>query len=339
MTPSAKCSAAVLALSLAVVAAKPIRTLPLNLATARAVRAVLALAAGSGASEQITWQSAAVRETLRNQRVGTWASTAYQAWIVHLATPPDVSVAAIEKLAGDAARVRPTVALWLGQAYLDQGYYQRALIIWTEIGAVQQLKALAEELEREGRLEDAVKAYTASLQGLREDIKVYLGLGRVLEQLGREDEALEVYRQALAALPRDYGVYLAVGEVYRGRRMFDEAQAWYNLAVRETGRTEWPYIASARAHEDQGALDQAVERLTWVIEHYPQNCQAWGRLGIVLWKQGIRDRAISALEEGTRLCPDTGWLVEALAQIRGATEGPEKSEGTGPAAPVPADED
>lgn len=290
----------------------------LNISALRVARAVFASSRlpGQLPSELSRQELEYARKLLADHRVTSSGATGLQALISHLADPPDVEVAILEELARTSGEIRPIVKLWLGDAYLEQREYQKALSVWAEIGAARQLLELGDELAAAGQWEEAVGAYEAGIERLGQDVRVYSGLGRALEQLGRQDDALEIYRRALTIAPRNYGVYVAIGNIYRDRGMFDEAQAWYDRAVQETGHVEWPYIASARVHEMQGALDLAEARLQAVLDENPGNCQAWGRMGRVLWKQSLYDEAITALEGAVGLCPQIPWLYQALGDAR-----------------------
>lgn len=257
------------------------------------------------------------RELLASQRVSSSGSIAYQALIAHLTLPPDLRVGILEDLVNISGEVRPVVKFWLGEAYLEQGDYLKALSLWDEIGAAQQLFELGDRLSEVGWWEEAVASYEASLESFSSDIQVYFKLGHSLEQLGRQEDALEIYARALTTAPRNYGVYIAIGNIYRDRGMFDEAQAWYDRAIQETGHWEWPYLASALAYVKQGALVLAEDRLQVVLQEYSGNCQAWGQMGQVLWQKGIYDKAIQALEEAVALCPyQFPWMHKSLGDVR-----------------------
>jgi tetratricopeptide (TPR) repeat protein len=236
--------------------------------------------------------------------------------VTHLIGPAETKIPYLETALDMAAQERPFVKLWLGEAYLEQGDYLKALSLWAEIGAAQQLLELGDWLSAAGRWEEATAAYQASLRSIGSDVRPYLKLGHALIQLGREDDALSIYERALAIDPGDYGVYVAIGDVYRDRKMFEEAQAWYDRAVQQTGNLEWPYIASAHAYEMEGSLDLAKSRLQIALKNSPSNCQAWGQMGVVLRQQRLYSEAILALEMAIRLCPEIPWLYQAIGDAK-----------------------
>ncbi|HEU4386181.1 MAG TPA: tetratricopeptide repeat protein [Blastocatellia bacterium] len=65
--------------------------------------------------------------------------------------------------------------------------------------------ALALELDKEGRQDDALKELQAVLERDPNYVAVYYQLGRLLAQAGRTDEAREIYRRGIgvAAAARD----------------------------------------------------------------------------------------------------------------------------------------
>ena len=293
-----------------------------NLAASRAARTILAVAPPEVDAGQFSgdWVEG-LRPLLPDVRFTSAGAISLRALVAYLAMPPSAAAQEIRQLIGTAGEVRPIVRLWLGSAYATQGTYEEAISLWSQVGAGWRLKVLGETLAAHGRWDLAAEAYTACLRTLRDDAAPYLGLGRALEELGRENDALVVYERAVARIPRNYGAYVAIGDIYRGWRMFDDAQAWYERGVGETGEREWTYIASARAYEMEGALDLALGRLEWVVEHHQSNCQGWARLGLVLLKLGLNERATEALEEGNTLCPGVHWLEEALEGAREVSGG------------------
>ena len=291
----------------------------LNMAAIHVARtAVVSAETSDQTRSDISGQELAyARELLAGHQVNSSGGIAYQALIAYLAAPPDAKASILENIVSTSGEeVRPFVKFWLGEAYLERGDYLKALSLWTEIGAAQRLLELGDRLSAAGRWTEAAQAYEASLRNLGSDVRVYWRLGHALQQLGRQDDALRVYERSLTVDPRNYAGYIAVGNVYRERGMFDEAQAWFDRAVQETGDLEWAYIASAKAYEMQGAYDLAEARLRAVLQEYPGNCEAWGQIGLVLWRQGIYDEAITALEKAAILCPQVPWMLQALGNAR-----------------------
>jgi tetratricopeptide (TPR) repeat protein len=136
-------------------------------------------------------------------------------------------------------------------------------------------------------------------------------MGNALYHSGRYEESLEWYSKVVTLDPHNYGAYVGIGNFYRDRGDFATAQAWYERAAR-TGNIEWPYLASSRAFEMQGDYAAARSRLEAVLQVNPSSCEAHGRLGILLWRQGDFPYAIQSLRRAVSLCPELHWGYQAL---------------------------
>jgi tetratricopeptide (TPR) repeat protein len=127
---------------------------------------------------------------------------------------------------------------------------------------LEEVFALAESCENEGRLAEAERWYAVAARIDRGDPVIPFNLGNVLDQQGRQDEAILAYQQALA---RD--------------RTFPDA--WYNLAA----------IA-----EDQNEPEQAVEYYREAVLASPDYAEAMFSLGRLLTDAHRFDEAVAVWE-------------------------------------------
>jgi tetratricopeptide (TPR) repeat protein len=134
---------------------------------------------------------------------------------------------------------------------------------------LEEVFALAESCENEGRLADAERWYEVAAKMDREDPVPPFNLGNVLDQQGRTNEAVLAYQQAIA---RD--------------RTFPDA--WYNLAA----------IAEDRHHPEQ-----AVQYYREAVLAWPDYAEALFSLGRLLSDAQRFDEALSVWEQYLRLNP------------------------------------
>jgi tetratricopeptide (TPR) repeat protein len=127
---------------------------------------------------------------------------------------------------------------------------------------LEEVFALAESCENEGRLADAERWYAVAARIDRGDPVIPFNLGNVLDQQGRPDEAILAYQQALA---RD--------------RTFPDA--WYNLAA----------IA-----EDRNEREQAVQYYREAVLAWPDYAEALFSLGRLLTDANRFDEAMGVWE-------------------------------------------
>ena len=69
-----------------------------------------------------------------------------------------------------------------------------------------ETNVVAEQLEEEGLLEEAIAVYTMNAEFHPESTGTWSGIGRIYEKMGRTEDALAAYEHALTIDPRAWGV-------------------------------------------------------------------------------------------------------------------------------------
>jgi len=208
------------------------------------------------------------------------------------------------------------------------------------------------ELEKDGRLEEALHHYKKSLEINPSFCLAHSNLGVALEETGRLDEAVKHYYEALRIKPDFAAAHYnlanflknqgrleeAVKHYYEALRIKpDFADAHYNLAIflKNQGRLEEAvkhYYEALRVKPNyadvhnslgialglQGRLEEAVKHYYEALKIEPNDAQAHNRLGIALAKQGSLREAMEHFSEALRIEPDYADahnnLGSALAQ-------------------------
>ncbi len=134
----------------------------------------------------------------------------------------------------------------------------------------EQLVALAVQVHRQGKWDEAETLYRRVLQERPRHVDALHFLGVLLHSRGRSDEAIRSIRAAVQENPRYVDARINLGNVYKESGRFAEAEAQYRLALK------------------------------WV----PENADAWNNLGAVLRVQKKLDESIDAYRSATELAPD-----------------------------------
>jgi len=218
-------------------------------------------------------------------------------------------------------------------------------------GSPQLLYNLGIVLERQGRIEDAVRQFRACLERDPRYVAAAYNLGRLLHKSGRFEEAAAAHRQALAADPRHVLSLVGLGEALRATGKVDEARRAYLSATEiDAGNAyAWNGLGATLAQGGRPAEAEAAFRRALALE--PQRPDIRTNLGWALLDQhkpveaeavfreamqarpdhlGTRDGLARALaetgrvkeardlfEETLRLAPDDRDAAEGLARLRG----------------------
>jgi len=147
--------------------------------------------------------------------------------------------------------------------------------------AAQRLIARGNRLERDGRLEDAMRHYRSAVEAAPRHAAAHLNLGAALEALGRATDASQAYEAALALDPSD-------------------AYANFNLG---------------RLHYTQGDLPRAVELLGKALQRKPDFPEALVVLSSVQEARGELEPALAYLQAALRLRPAYGGAQRNLGLL------------------------
>ncbi len=115
---------------------------------------------------------------------------------------------------------------------------EEAILRHTLPSARSELMRLkGEALTRSGRAEDAIQAYTESLQLNDTNAQSYKALGYLSLQSHAHEEAVTFFKKALAHNPDDANSLMGVGLVYRRLGLPDESLHWFETAIQKTETT------------------------------------------------------------------------------------------------------
>jgi type IV pilus biogenesis/stability protein PilW len=170
--------------------------------------------------------------------------------------------------------------------------------------AVVQSDIGAESL-RNGRYQDALKAYDEAISYDPELADAHLGRGLVLELgFGKLDEAEKEYRQAILLKPQFAEAHNNLGQLLARTGRLEEAVKEFDVATSIMMYRE-PWVArcnKGQALWRMGKKEEGIAELKACLNFQPKYCQGWRELGRVQLADGQAKDAVSSLEQYAKLC-------------------------------------
>ncbi|AWJ86466.1 hypothetical protein TSH58p_23520 (plasmid) [Azospirillum sp. TSH58] len=166
------------------------------------------------------------------------------------------------------------------------------------------LVALAARRHAEGRLAEAVTAYTDALRLDRRNPALLCGFGLVLRDLGQVEGAAQCFEAAFALDPDCVDAADSLGSLRAGQGRFAEAEACHRAAlVRSANRaTFWNNLANALSRQGRAAAALAAWQRAVLLD--PALPEGLSNLGGGLRDAERLDEAERAHRRALRLMPD-----------------------------------
>ncbi|MBI3554156.1 MAG: tetratricopeptide repeat protein [Elusimicrobia bacterium] len=216
-------------------------------------------------------------------------------------------------------------------------------------GSPAEAVAAAEALQRDGRHDAAVEAYSGALAGAPNDHSLYKKRAEAYRCQGRYDLALKDLLTVARLRPREAGALASVAEMRR--RLFDFrggrrdaraalaldarcAPAWVVLSEleRALGRCDeavraaskavdcdaswgWALIVRAKAKRQKGEFTAAIAD-TRLAEKAHEDAYAWGWRGEILRKAGKPKEALALLDRAVERQPSNAWFLALRGETR-----------------------
>jgi tetratricopeptide (TPR) repeat protein len=213
--------------------------------------------------------------------------------------------------------------------------------------------------ERDGRRDDARKAYRAAIEAAKGDYPeaylnlgvlernaddfaaarqaydkalelrprypaAWLDIGKLLEAQGKPAEAEEAYRKALAIEPRHANGQLYLGQLLADLKRWDEAERALRASLEAKPGNVAAQLSLGVVYARSGRLDQAVATYRRVLDANPRLVPALHDLALALEQQGKVAEARQALQQALEADPGHVGSLRELAQLElGARRLPE----------------
>lgn len=182
----------------------------------------------------------------------------------------------------------------------------------------QLLYNLGIVLERQGRLEDAMRQFRATLERDPGYVAAAYNLGRLLHRQGRFAEAAAAHRQALSADPRHVLSMVGLGEALRQLGQVGQAREVLRSATRlDPGSAyAWNGFGATLAEEgNPGAAEAAFRR---ALELEPDRPDIRTNLGYALLAQQKLEEAERVFRQALRARPDHLGTRHGLSTVLAA---------------------
>jgi predicted TPR repeat methyltransferase len=182
---------------------------------------------------------------------------------------------------------------------------------------VDQAVAMAVELHRSGRVEDAGRIYDQILQACPDHPDVLHFKGLLVFQDGNPQGALDLIRRAVKLRPEHPGFLNNLGNVLMTLGRESEAEdAWKGALDLDPDHADgWNNLGIVR--KNRGDLDRAVEAFERAIALRPELADAHYHLGLVHARAGRLAEAADACAEALRLEPGHFAARGKLATVLG----------------------
>lgn len=177
---------------------------------------------------------------------------------------------------------------------------------------------LGNELFREGKLEEALKAYEEAQVHMPDDEDVFYNLGIVLTRLGRESEAVRSYQRALELLPDYAEAHNNLGNLLLRQGNINDALVHFNAAIAALPDYAVAHNNLGTALRELGMIPQATQAFLKASQLDTNYWQARFNLAGLYMVQELWHEAAAEYREVLRLEPEfipaRKRLSEALAK-------------------------
>ena len=144
---------------------------------------------------------------------------------------------------------------------------------------------LGQELEKQGRLDEAVASYKRALEIYPECVESRNNLGHLYARFGRLDEAITEYRKALAVKSDLAVIHKNLGAALAARYRLDEAIDEYRAARKIAPYDGEALLGLGAALVARGRFDEAIDECSAVLAIAPDFAEVHVLLG-TRWPAG-----------------------------------------------------
>jgi tetratricopeptide (TPR) repeat protein/predicted Ser/Thr protein kinase len=190
-------------------------------------------------------------------------------------------------------------------------------------GAVDALLEEGDTYAREGKLDEALRAYQMALQVDPDLIPAYLRTGDILLQQGEFQRAVEQYQEALNREPDDAEAHIKLAFALSRLERWPEAGDHYQAAVELRPTSALAHAGLARYYIAVGDLDSARREAEQALEIAPDLPEAHFVLGLYHHVGGNRREAIQEFRLVLQAAEISPWLRQEVEELLGRLQGEE----------------
>ncbi|NET28212.1 glycosyltransferase family 41 protein [Okeania sp. SIO1I7] len=230
----------------------------------------------------------------------------------------------------------PLVWLQLGVLYYQTENYQKSISGISKSLEIEPSSYgyyyLGLGLEKISQIEQAIASYQQAIKLDTNFIDAYNNLGNILKTKGEFEQAETIYRQAISINPNHWGSYLNLGNLMLEQNRAEEAIANYEKALQINPQN--PDIANnlniakavknnpaptllnwGRRLQQLGKYEAAIKEYRQYLELKQTEVQIYLFLSECYQQLDQKQAAINILQEGTKICPNSGQLHFTLIMM------------------------
>ncbi|HZY45477.1 MAG TPA: tetratricopeptide repeat protein [Anaerolineae bacterium] len=162
-----------------------------------------------------------------------------------------------------------------------------------------------------GQFDQALQAYSTTLQIDPSKAGAYTNIGVVYYQTGKLDIAVQQFQQALAIDPKDADTNYLLGAAYVQKNDLENAAKFFQTALMLDPNSTAAYIGLGNVDLLRKNYEQAVTNLQKALNLQPDSPEALFGLGKAYYLQGNNAAAITTLTQFLQLNPAEPYKSDA----------------------------
>ena len=158
-------------------------------------------------------------------------------------------------------------------------------------------------LNRQGRREEAIEAYTFALNITPYSTAMLLNRAALYLDSGLFDKAYIDYCNVIDLIPEETEARIMRAYIYIRRRDYMDARIDYNVVLSNDGTNKTARLGVAILDEKEGRFKAAADGISLLITEYPDDPSLLKMRANIYIEQGYNDLALLDLEEAASLDP------------------------------------
>ncbi|MFT9596724.1 tetratricopeptide repeat protein [Mesobacillus sp.] len=181
------------------------------------------------------------------------------------------------------------------------------------------------EFMKEGKWEEAAKAFAEAIDAQPENPVAYINFGNVLTAVGDTERAMNFYDKAISLDENATAAYYSKGSVYYDNQNFEDARKMFELAMKKGLDNGDNFFMLGMTLVQMGSNKLALPYLQRSTELLENDAEAHFQHGLCLAREGFIDEAINALELAISLDSQHADAIYNLGVAYGYKENGDKA--------------
>ncbi|MDY7020543.1 MAG: tetratricopeptide repeat protein [Cyanobacteriota bacterium] len=170
-------------------------------------------------------------------------------------------------------------------------------------------------LQKQGKLEGAIKYYQEALKYKPDFAEVYYNMGCLWQQQDRLEAAIKSHQQVLKFKPSFFQAYNQLGIIFQQQGEFEKSAQFYQQALKLNPNFADAYNNLGNLFKAQGKFEEAIQVYQKAIHLQPNLAQTYSNLGNVLKEQNKLKEAVESYQKAIDLNPNLAEVYRNLAAI------------------------